>query len=139
MSAAGKNSFRVRIDKTAFFVYNNNEPKKRKAVFQMADKNDDIYEADVYTLTDEDGVEGQYEEIGVAEVDDKVYHALIPLGEDGVAVGDEYIILREVEDENGDMMLESIEDDEEFDRVADLFDDEFAEIDYDEGADDSDK
>ena len=72
-----------------------------------------------------------------SEIDDKVYHALVPLGDDGKAVGDEYIILREVEDENGDMMLESIEDDEEFDRVADLFDDEFAEIDYDEGASDA--
>ena len=103
----------------------------------MADKNEEYYDAEVYTLTDEDGVEGQYEEIGVAEIDDKVYHALVPLGDDGKAVGDEYIILREVEDENGDMMLESIEDDEEFDRVADLFDDEFAEIDYDEGASDA--
>ena len=32
------------------------------------------------------------------------------------------------------LFLESIEDDEEFDRVADLFDDEFAQIDYDEGS-----
>ena len=71
----------------------------------MADKNDEYYESEVYTLTDEDGVEGQYEEIGVAEVDDNVYHALVPIDEKGNAIGDEYIILREVEDENGDMML----------------------------------
>ena len=100
------------------------------------EKDGEFYDAEVYTLTDEDGVEGEYEEIGIAEVEDKVYHALVPLGEDGNPVGDEYIILREVEDENGDMMLESIDDDEEFDRVADLFDDEFNEIDYDEGASD---
>lgn len=90
------------------------------------------YGADIYTLTDEDGVEGQYEEIGVAEVDDKVYHALVPLDENGRESGDEYIILREAEAEDGETVLESIEDDEEFDRVADLFDDEFSEIDYDE-------
>ena len=99
----------------------------------MADKNEEYYDAEVYTLTDEDGVEAQYEEIGVAEVDDKVYHALVLLDDNGEPVGDEYIILRETEpDESGETFLESIEDDDEFDRVADLFDDEFAEIDYDE-------
>ncbi len=98
---------------------------------------EEYFESDIYTLTDEDGVEAQYEEIGVAEVDDKVYHALVPLGDDGNASGDEYIILREVENEDGETFLESIEDDEEFDRVADLFDDEFSEIDYDEGAPDA--
>ena len=67
-------------------------------------------------------VEAQYEEIGVAEVDDKVYHALVLLDDDGEPVGDEYIILRETQDESGEFFLESIEDDEEFDRVADLFD-----------------
>ena len=101
----------------------------------MSENEKEYYDADVYTLTDEDGVEAQYEEIGVAEVEDNVYHALVPLDDDGNAVGDEYIILREVTDEDGEILLESIEDDEEFDRVADLFDDEFAEIDYDEGAD----
>ena len=98
----------------------------------MADE--EYFESEIYTLTDEDGVESQYEEIGVADVDDKVYHALVPLDDKGEATGDEYIILRETTDENGEIMLESIEDDEEFDRVADLFDDEFAEIDYDEEA-----
>lgn len=102
----------------------------------MADikDNEEYLDPEIYTLTDEEGVEGQYEEIGVAEVDDKVYHALVALGDDGEPVGDEYIILRETQDEEGEFFLESIEDDEEFDRVADLFDDEFAEIDYDEGA-----
>lgn len=98
---------------------------------------EEFFESDIYTLTDEDGVEAQYEEIGVAEVDDKVYHALVPLGDDGKASGDEYIILREVENEDGETFLESIEDDEEFDRVADLFDDEFSEIDYDENPSDA--
>ena len=102
----------------------------------MADinENEEYLDPEIFTLTDEDGVESQYEEIGVAEVDDKVYHALVPIDESGEPVGDEYIILRETTDENGEFFLESIEDDEEFDRVADLFDDEFAEIDYDEGA-----
>ena len=37
------------------------------------------------------------------------------------------------EDENGDVYLATIEDDEEFDRIADIFDDSFNDFDYDEG------
>ncbi len=40
-------------------------------------------------------------------------------------------MLRGEKDENGEEILVSIEDDEEFDRIADIFDDEFADIDYD--------
>ena len=40
------------------------------------------------------------------------------------------MILR-LEMEDGEEMLVSIDDDEEFDRVADFFDDQFADIDYD--------
>ena len=38
-----------------------------------------------------------------------------------------------MEDEDGEMMLVTIDDDDEFDAVADIFDDElFSDIDYDE-------
>ena len=40
-------------------------------------------------------------------------------------------MLRGEKDENGEEILVSIEDDEEFDRIADIFDDEFADIDSD--------
>ena len=39
------------------------------------------------------------------------------------------------EDENGEEVLVSIDDDEEFDRIADIFDDEFADIFYDSDED----
>ncbi|MBR2482175.1 MAG: DUF1292 domain-containing protein, partial [Oscillospiraceae bacterium] len=35
-------------------------------------------------------------------------------------------------DEDGEDILETIEDDEEFDRIADIFDDEFSDIFYDD-------
>jgi len=98
----------------------------------MADE--EIFDAEVYTLTDEEGNEGEYEQIGIAEIDGHVYHALIPLDENGNESGEEYIILRTETDENGEEYLATIEDDDEFDRVADLFDDEFSEIDYDADA-----
>ena len=42
------------------------------------------------------------------------------------------MILKCAVDENGDDILETIEDDDEFDRIADIFDDEFSDILYDE-------
>ena len=53
---------------------------------------------------------------------------MVPLDEDK----EEYVILKREADENGEDMLVTIDDDEEFDRVADIFEDElFGEIDYD--------
>ena len=98
---------------------------------------EEFYDAEIYTLTDEEGVEADYKQIGVAEVGENVYYALVPLDEKGEEAGDEYIILRAETDENGDTYLATIEDDEEFDSVADLFDDEFASIDYDEEAEET--
>lgn len=97
---------------------------------------DEYFEPEVYTLTDEDGNESDYSELGVAEIDGKTYHAMIPIDADGNEIGDEYIILYSEVDENGEEYLTTIEDDEEFDRIADIFDDEFAEIDYDQGGED---
>ena len=87
-------------------------------------------EIDVYTLTDEEGNEKQFELIGEAEIDGKTYYALTELDDDYNQVSEEYVILR-LEVEEGEDVLVSIDDDEEFDRVADFFDDQFSDIDYD--------
>lgn len=86
----------------------------------------------VYTLTDDEGNENDFEMIGSVEVDGKTYCALIPFTEEDEDV-EEYIVLRvEKSEENPEEeILVSIDDDEEFDRIADIFDDEFADIDYD--------
>lgn len=91
---------------------------------------DEIFETeDIFTLTDEDGVEMQFTLLGSCEIDGTEYLALIPL-EDNEA--EEYVILKRETDESGEDVLVTIDDDEEFDRVADLFEDElFSEIDYD--------
>ena len=87
---------------------------------------DEIFESEVYTLTDDNGVETDFELIGTVELEGVTYYALIPYTEDEDAEVDEYIVLRGEKDENGEDVLVSIDDDEEFDRVADIFDDEFA-------------
>lgn len=99
----------------------------------------EYYDAEIYTLTDEEGNEGEYAQVIVGEVDGKVYHGLVPLDEQGNEMGDEYIILRSEIDENGDEYLATIEDDEEFDRIADMFDDELNSIDYDASAEEEGK
>lgn len=86
-----------------------------------------------YTLTDEEGNELKFELIAKAELKGTQYFAFVPAEEDegeddGIL---EYTILKSVM-EDGEEMLVSIDDDDEFDDVADYFDDLFAqEIDYD--------
>ncbi len=92
---------------------------------------DELQEEEVYTytLTDEDGKEYEFELLGTCEMEGKTYYALAPIEDDGSG---EYVILRGEEEEEGAVSLVSIEDDDEFDKVAEFFDDElFNEIDYD--------
>ncbi len=90
---------------------------------------EDILEGDIYTLTDdEDGSESEYEVLATYADDGKEYVALLPNVEDA----EEYVILRCEKDENGEPMFSSVDDDEEFDRVADYFEDLlFSEVDCD--------
>jgi uncharacterized protein YrzB (UPF0473 family) len=85
-------------------------------------------EPDRVTLTDEEGVERDFDIIGTLQMDGNDYFALVAV--DGAE--DEYIVLKAIE-ENGEEVLITIDDDDEFDRVADAFDNEMMEeIDLDE-------
>lgn len=90
----------------------------------------EMEEIEYYTLTDEEGNESQFELISEAEIDGNTYYALTELDEEGNQISDEYVVLR-VESEGDEDILVSIDDDEEFDKVADFFDDQFSDIDYD--------
>ena len=96
--------------------------------------NENQNEREFFTLVDEDGKELEFELIGQAELNGINYYAMIPANaaeqpEDGFC---EYVILRVETDENGDSTLVTVDDDDEFDDVADQFDDMFSEeIDYD--------
>ena len=97
----------------------------------MSDNNKEIEELDeapVFTLTDEEtGEEKDFALIARAEIDEQLYFALEPADEEG----DEYVILKVFED-GDDIILESIEDDDEFEKVEDYFNDLlFSELDYD--------
>ena len=73
----------------------------------MADETFD-FEQEVFTLTDEEGNESDFEFIGRIELDDNTYVALLPVE----GAEDEYVILKVEKDENGEEFLSTIEDDE---------------------------
>ncbi len=94
---------------------------------------DNMEKENIFTLTDEEGNESEFEFFGELELDDNTYLALIPLGGEE----DEYVVLKVEVDENGDELLVTIDDDDEFDRVADAFEDTFMdEVDLDEVVED---
>ncbi len=95
------------------------------------------FEVEYYTLTDEEGNELQFEVIASAEIEGTVYYAMIPV-DDQPEEEDvyEYVILKAEKDEDGEDVLVTIDDDDEFDSVADYFDDMLSdEADYDINAD----
>lgn len=91
-------------------------------------------EVEIYTLTDEDGKEIEFELIASAELDGVMYYAMIPC-DDKQQKDDalEYVVLKAETDADGEDMLVTIDDDDEFEKVADYFDDLLSEeVDYDE-------
>lgn len=89
---------------------------------------DQIFEEmDIFTLTDEDGNENQFELLASTEIEGVVYLALQPMDDEN---DDSYVILKLVTDENGEEILVTIDDDDEFDRIADIFEDEFMTMEY---------
>ena len=101
----------------------------------MEDQNKNLNEEEnnIITLTDEDGKEIDFEVIGDAEIDGTVYYAMTPVGAQDNNQGIiEYVLLKLIEDEEGEEVFVTVDDEDEFDKVADFFDDMFdSEEDYD--------
>lgn len=121
----------------ADIINNNNEPEElENAGTVIEEASDEAIEAETYerelvTLTDENGVDIEFEIIGRMSYNNNEYIALMSEDND-----DNYLILKREIEENGDESYVTIEDDDEFDAVADAFDDEFmSEIDLDFGTD----
>ena len=98
----------------------------------MADIEKDLSEEledNIITLTDEEtGEEIAFELYARCTIDDNLYFAVVPVNDEG----DEYVILKATVD-GEDMLFETIEDDDEFEKVEDYFNDLlFNEVDYDE-------
>jgi uncharacterized protein YrzB (UPF0473 family) len=75
----------------------------------------ELEEDEVIVLTDDDGEEHEFNLIDTITVNEKEYAILQPVEEE------EAIILRFGIDEDGDEVLYDIEDDEEWEKVADAW------------------
>ena len=102
---------------------------------------EETFETEVYTLTDENGQENDFELIGSLDIDDQTYVALFPIENEDDEDDDEsgFVILKVVEEDGEDIFV-SIDDEEEYDSVAEAFEDELmADIDYDEDIEDDEE
>ncbi len=83
----------------------------------------DAEEFDTVVLTDDEGKDHEFLHLDTLELEGSTYFVLMPMSEDG-AEGeddDEAIILKLGKDAEGGEMLLDIEDDEEWEKVADAW------------------
>ncbi len=78
---------------------------------------------DIYTLVDEEGTEQAFELLDVLEIDDQRYFALIPYFETAEESldddGDLVVLKSEIVD--GEEMMASIDDDDEYEKIGNIF------------------
>lgn len=87
----------------------------------MADNQE--YNPDIYTLVDEEGVEQTFELLDVMELEGERYFALVPYYESTDELLDDdgdLIVLKSQMDGDEELMV-SIDDEEEFQRVGNIF------------------
>lgn len=83
----------------------------------------DNYEPIIYTLTDEDGNDQQFELLDSMEMDDQLYYAMIPHYNDPKDIVSDYgelIVLKAVYDE-GEEFLATIDNDDEYEKIGNIF------------------
>lgn len=99
--------------------------------FNKQDELDETF--DVVVLNDDEGNEHEFMHLGTVEVDGSTYFVLLPVEETEEDNEEaEAIILKLGKDENGEDMLFDIEDDEEWEKVADAWEEMEAEFEEEE-------
>lgn len=79
------------------------------------------YQPDLFTLEDENGNEETFELVDVYNEDDMTYYALIPQKTENDSDEEDYFVILRQDDNEADGMLVSIDDEDELDRLADIF------------------
>lgn len=82
------------------------------------------------TLSLDDGTELECEVLAIFPANNKMYIALLPIEQENEEEDDIYLY-RYSEDEEGNPILDNIEDDDEYDIVADAFDELLDDEEYD--------
>lgn len=90
----------------------------------------DEFGADLVTVSDEDGNQHQFEMVDAIETDDSRYVALLPVYDDpdDIVDDDGELIILKVTEENGEEILEPIDDDKEFDEIAEIFEERLSDL-----------
>lgn len=97
------------------------------------------HEHDTIALTLDDGTVVECAVLTVFPAGEYDYIALLPLNEEGEADSDEVFLYRYKELEDGEVELDNIEDDEEYEVVAEAFDALLDDEEYEELFDDEDE
>ena len=86
-------------------------------------KMNEDYNPDIITLSDDDGNEFTFEVLDAIENDEARYLALLPVYEDPQKMLDDSgeLVIVMVDEENGEEFFSEIEDDDEYEMVADAF------------------
>ena len=99
----------------------------------MADNKE--FNPDIYTLVDEEGVEQVFELLDVMDVDDERYFALTPYYDDPDEMLEsdcDIIVLKSQMDENDEELMVSVDDEEEYQRIGNMFLEKLADMFEDE-------
>ena len=81
----------------------------------------------IIELEDEDGNVTRFEFVDRAELNGVVYYALIPEGADDEETA-EFVVLKEIEGEDGEAMLSTVDDDDEYTAAGEMFIKRFSEM-----------
>ncbi len=85
---------------------------------------------DIITLTDEEDNEFEFEILDMAEIDGQVYSALMPIHNNPTDLLDadgQFVVLKVIENEDGEEILEGIDDEAELEKVIKVFEEQLSE------------
>jgi len=97
------------------------------AILGITKKREVLEMTDIITLIDEENVEHEFEIEAFLDVENNKYAVLIPICDDEAE--DEAVLMRFGVDEDGEDILYDIEDDEEWEKVAEAYE-AYAEEEY---------
>lgn len=88
------------------------------------------YGNDIVTVVDDEGNQHQFEIVDAIETDEGRYVALLPVYENPADMvdGDGELVILTVKEENAEEVLLPIDDDDEFDEIAGIFEERLAEL-----------
>ena len=85
---------------------------------------------DIVTVVDEEGNEHQFEIVDAIETDDGRYVALLPIYENPADMVDDdgELVILAVKEENGEDIMVTIDDDDEFEEIAEIFEERLQDL-----------